>query len=142
MSKKLLAILTLACALALGGLVACSGGSGTSIGGNLGGGTFAVEGNKVTVSLPGNITTGYAWSYAIDGSNVELASEDYKTEATSAPVSGAGGTQTYEFNVTGAGDATITFTYARSWETTDSDQTCQLQLSAPNGTVTSANAVG
>ena len=49
--------------------------------------------------------------------------DEYKQNPSEPGVAGVGGYQYYDFTTVKAGTATVTFTYARSWETTDSDIT-------------------
>ncbi len=49
------------------------------------------------------------------------------------PKAGEGGVQIFAFKASGSGEATLTFTYARSWESTDSDKTITLKATVENG---------
>jgi len=73
-------------------------------------------GEKVTVVLYSNPTTGYDWYIGI--SNVEalrFVKKEYKS--TNPGAMGAGSNVTYQFEGTGyGGPATITFLYYRVWE--------------------------
>ena len=80
------------------------------------------EGQVVTVWLDANPTTGYGWTASVDGDCVTLTRDEYVAMQTEPNVAGAGGTQYYDFTAAKPGTATVTFTYARPWETTDADR--------------------
>ena len=80
-----------------------------------------VKDNVVTFCLDSNPTTGYNWTAVLDGDCVELTRDEYKQHESAPNMGGVGGYQYYDFTAVKAGTATVTFTYARSWETTDSD---------------------
>ena len=142
MKKKLIAFVAVASLLAIGLLAGCSCSSNTG-GTNLGDGKATFEGKTLTITLPSNETTGYTWSYSIDGDTIKNTVDKYEADATAKNVSGAGGTQTYEFEGTGQGKATITLTYARSWEQTDSDLKYEATVETDSsGKITSLNTVG
>ncbi len=85
-------------------------------------GQIDVKDTALTVSLSSNPTTGYEWTYEIEGEAVAYSSDEYQ-EPTDSTELGASGTQVYTFaGVEGkAGDVTVTFTYARPSD--DSDKT-------------------
>ena len=72
---------------------------------------------SLTVKLGSNRTTGYAWVDAAI-SNIAVItqkSHDY-LEPEDTEMMGAPGTDVYVFDAKATGSATITFSYARSWE--------------------------
>ena len=78
------------------------------------------DGSTLIVSLAANATTGYSWTYAIsDEEMLACVSEDYITDASEEGMVGTGGTYIAKFSPTlkGAASVTITFSYARPWET-------------------------
>ncbi len=85
-------------------------------------GTYQINGKVVAFCLDANPTTGYGWTAAIEGDSVELTRDEYQGKQTSPQAAGAGGYQYYDFTAVKPGAATVTFTYARSWETTDADR--------------------
>jgi len=72
-------------------------------------------GQKLTVSLAGNPTTGYSWEVSeIDPAVVELVGEpDYKTDSK---LIGSGGVYTFVFKGVAPGQSSIKLVYHRSWE--------------------------
>ena len=77
--------------------------------------SWTVRGKSVVFEIPGNPTTGYAWTAEVDGDAVVPAGSDYRSDAH-GNVGGAGGTYSFTFAAVKAGSARITFTYARAWE--------------------------
>ena len=134
MKKKALIVVVLACVTCVcaAALFGCSSSNATSSI-KLDNGTATATGDELVVELESNPTTGYTWAYSIEGTTLELVSEDYTSSTTSSAMTGAPGTQKYTFKKTGAGDATISFDYARSWETTDSDIHLKLKVSSTSG---------
>ena len=144
MKKIALAAATLA--LAAGALFGCSTSTtgGTILGTNA---TADFSGNTLTITLPSNPTTGYAWSYTVEGDNLENTADSYAADETANNVSGAGGTQVYVFAATGAGDATINLDYARSWEESADDLHYVVKITADGSSnitslVTEDNSAG
>ena len=82
---------------------------------------YTIEDETVlTVSLKANATTGYSWTYAIsDEGMLACEGEDYLPDESGEGMVGTGGTYTATFSPTmqGAGWVTVTFRYARPWET-------------------------
>ncbi|MCK4341155.1 MAG: protease inhibitor I42 family protein [Phycisphaerae bacterium] len=72
-------------------------------------------GTKITVTLPSNVTTGYAWELIDpDTSILENTGQDYVAPLFGA--TGTGGNEVWEFTARAAGSATIRLEYRRSWE--------------------------
>ena len=72
----------------------------------------------VDVTLYGNVTTGYEWTYTVEDEAVlKVAGSGYTTMDGDAQVDGMGGM--YQFRLEGlqAGNTVVTFKYARPWET-------------------------
>ena len=90
---------------------------------------YAVEKKVVTFCFDSNPSTGYTWTVKVEGDAVALTRDDFVAKETSGhngvvvAVAGAGGMQYYGFTAVKPGRATVTFTYARSWEQTDADRT-------------------
>ena len=75
------------------------------------------EESVLTITLPANETTGYAWEFVIsDPEALELATEEYVQDENSQDLVGAGGTWVASFIGTfkKAGDVDLTFNYKRS----------------------------
>ena len=78
-------------------------------------------GQRVTVTLASNPTTGYRWALA-DSANGALARDGnaaYTQEpspAGSLPVAGRGGTETWAFRAVRAGSGALRLVYGRSFE--------------------------
>lgn len=75
----------------------------------------AEVGERVSLELEGNPTTGYTWEVtAIDPAVLALAGEpDYES---SSDAEGAGGTYTFLFDIVGAGETEVVLQYFPSWE--------------------------
>ena len=74
-----------------------------------------MSGQRVTIRLPGNPTTGYTWDATIaDPSLVSEAAPMMFTPTTAAI--GSGGTFTFVLEARGAGQTTVTIAYHRPWE--------------------------
>ena len=85
-------------------------------------GTFQVNGKVVTFCLDSNPTTGYNWTAELDGDCVAMTRDLYQPQQSARIKGGVGGVQYYDFTAVKPGTATVTFTYARSWESSDSDR--------------------
>ncbi|MCE5198498.1 MAG: protease inhibitor I42 family protein [Armatimonadota bacterium] len=74
------------------------------------------SGNRFTITLPSNQTTGYQWRIGKQPSGrvVKFLSSTYN--APSTKLVGQGGTETWTFTVVGVGNTTITMQYIRPWE--------------------------
>ncbi len=69
-------------------------------------------GTIITVELPENPSTGYAWSYTIDSEVAEVVDDSFIPSENSIP--GAGGTRLLKLRVIGSGE--LNMSYERSWE--------------------------
>ena len=78
---------------------------------------YTAEQHDVTFSFFANATTGYGWAYDAQGDSVALTGERHETPNTDPRVAGAPGRQYYTFAAVKPGTTTVTFTYARPWET-------------------------
>ena len=120
--KRIVLVIAAAVAASLFALCALSGCMINSGKANFLNGEASYDGSTLTVTLPGNETTGYAWSYLIEGENIECTVDLYKADEADNETEGAGGTQTYRFKTTGPCEGTtIKFAYARSWESSTGD---------------------
>ena len=70
-----------------------------------------------TVILEGNPTTGYTWTVEIADEAVISVADDGIAQGDEQPLTGAGGLQRFELLGKAQGYTTVTFVYARSWET-------------------------
>jgi inhibitor of cysteine peptidase len=75
-------------------------------------------GDTIIVELESNQTTGYQWSLTspTDSAVLVLKGNEYRTSQQQTPLVGAGGTEVWTFVAQGAGRATLTLGYQRSWE--------------------------
>lgn len=79
-----------------------------------------VEGDKLTITLEENPTTGYVWALKIGTENVvALESDEYIPTQTSTNMVGAGGNHVWIFKGVSAGETVLTFKYYRPWEKED-----------------------
>ena len=72
-------------------------------------------GEELFIALPSNRTTGYAWSATINDEKL-IAYEGNVYQRSSSSMTGAGGQQLFVFHANRSGMATISFTYARPFE--------------------------
>lgn len=72
------------------------------------------EDRELDIEFPANPTTGFDWTYTMDGSALVLTKDEYDEDDNPLGVAGRGGWQEYEFKAVQPGDATLVFTYARS----------------------------
>ena len=77
---------------------------------------FEVEvGDKITVELCSNPTTGFQWDYETSIDNV-LKEEDHDFEEPGGDVAGAAGTETWTFEAVKAGTTEVRMEYSQPWE--------------------------
>lgn len=78
--------------------------------------TFQIEiGDKVTVRLCSNPTTGFQWSYEMSGDTV-LKEEGHDFEEPDSDVVGASGTDVWTFEGTAKGTTEVLMEYSKPWE--------------------------
>jgi inhibitor of cysteine peptidase len=81
-------------------------------------------GKTFTIALDANATSGYNWSQTTKDTNVvEYVDIAYVATASSTQVVGGSGTVTFTFKAIGKGTTTISFAYARPWESVPPSQT-------------------
>ena len=73
-----------------------------------------MQGDRITVRLNENPSTGYQWSAAPTGEILELASSEVLPGPTTSP--GAGGARVIVLRSARAGHGQVHFTLARSWQ--------------------------
>lgn len=77
---------------------------------------FKIEiGDKITVRLCSNPTTGFQWSYEMSGDTV-LKEEDHDFEEADSDVVGASGIDVLTFEGTAKGTTEVLMEYSRPWE--------------------------
>lgn len=110
-------------------LAGCGGGSADelAITEDRNGETLALEeGEKFSVELSGNPTTGYEWTVVrIDADFLRLAESAFNADSSAI---GSGGTYVFRFETLQAGDTTLGLAYRRSWETSAADRAFTLAL--------------
>jgi inhibitor of cysteine peptidase len=86
---------------------------------NDGGQQTLARGQAVVVTLDSNATTGYSWVVADVDNNVlrQVGDPVYASSNSNPKVLGAGGAQTFRFEVASAGTTTLKMVYRRPWET-------------------------
>ena len=80
------------------------------------------------ISLDGNPTTGFVWTAEADPEWVVEIDESYESDSNDMALSGVGGTYTYLVTGSEPGEATLTFTYARPWESVEPWRTEQYTI--------------
>ena len=80
------------------------------------GGTVELRtGDRLSVSLTGNPTTGYSWELAAVDRHVLAPVDEPSYQASSAAI-GAGGMFAFEFEATATGRTELRLVYRRPWE--------------------------
>ncbi|HEY98492.1 MAG TPA: protease inhibitor I42 family protein [Dehalococcoidia bacterium] len=77
---------------------------------------FTVEtGDKITVKLCSNSTTGFQWDYEMSGDE-SVKEEDHDFEEPEGDMVGAAGIEVWTFEATEKGTAVISMEYSQPWE--------------------------
>ena len=77
---------------------------------------FQVEiGDKITVKLCSNPTTGFQWKYEIIG-DIVLKEEDHDFEEPESNVPGAAGIEVWTFEAVEKGTTVVRMVYSQPWE--------------------------
>ena len=77
---------------------------------------FQVEvGDKITVKLCSNPTTGFQWDYEMTIENI-LMKEDHDFEPPEGDVPGAAGAEVWTFEAVAKGTTTVQMEYSQPWE--------------------------
>jgi predicted secreted protein len=77
---------------------------------------FEIEiGDKITVKLCSNPTTGFQWNYEMSGDNA-LREEDHDFEEPDGDVVGASGIEVWTFEGTAKGTTEVLMEYSQPWE--------------------------
>ncbi len=114
--KKMTAVIS-AVMLALCMLAGCGTVSAEKVYGKKDTNIEVKAGDRFTIQLEENPTTGYMWSVSVsDESVVKMTGDQYNDESASEGLAGAPGTHTYTFEALKAGTTQITFVYERSFE--------------------------
>lgn len=95
--------------------------------------TFTVDvGDRIQVVIPGNPTTGYTWTAALDAGSAALIQQVgeplYTPDAAASNLVGSGGEFTFTFKAVAKGQALIKLDYSRPWESTEPAQTYTASL--------------
>ena len=78
--------------------------------------TFMVaRGSSISIELPGNPTTGFAWESSVGSRAVVSPTNGGDFEPSSGAI-GAGGTYTFQYQALARGRSDVTLVYRRSWE--------------------------
>jgi inhibitor of cysteine peptidase len=89
-------------------------------------------GDGIQVILGGNPTTGYSWTTSLSDADKAVLQQQgdalYAQQSTDSSIVGAGGTFTFTFKATAAGQVTLKFNYARPWESVQPIQTCSMTI--------------
>lgn len=81
--------------------------------------TYSVSGSTVTFALSSNPSTGYSWTVQQEGNSVKQTKTWYESdqdEHSNVAIAGRGGTEFFTFTAQSKGKSTVTFSYARPWE--------------------------
>jgi inhibitor of cysteine peptidase len=78
--------------------------------------TIKFKKDVLTVTLRENPTTGYVWSYTIQGSGIETLDDAYKPDANNKNYTGVGGTHIFRFTGVSEGTSRIEMVESRPWE--------------------------
>lgn len=113
MQKSFIAVTFLAFGLIMGcatrqGAVLDAGDSGRVV--------TVKNGEKLTINLSANHTTGYAWAYKAQPGAVAEPVGEAKYVAEKTDRVGAGGVEIWQFKATKTGHGNLKFEYRRPWE--------------------------
>ncbi|KNE60892.1 hypothetical protein AMAG_06653 [Allomyces macrogynus ATCC 38327] len=89
-------------------------------------------GEKITIDIEGNPTTGYNWEFFGPTDLVKMMWSDYHNKAAPAGVTGAGGVFLWEMEAAVPGSAVLTFGYKRAHDKQPAD-TYRVQLNVRRG---------
>ena len=78
--------------------------------------TFSITvGQIVSITLPSNVSTGYAWELdELDADILENTNQRYNSSSSTAP--GSGGEEVWQFTARDTGIIVVRLEYRRSWE--------------------------
>lgn len=107
---------------------------------DVGQGKVMAQGKDLTVELQSNPTTGFEWTAEIEGTTVKAVSDSYQQNKSEKATNGAGGIHTFVFQGVGTGDSTITFKYARSWESGSPEKTITMDLTVTGDVIKKSTA--
>lgn len=79
-------------------------------------GYYKFEKNRLVIDIKETLSTGFSWSYAIEGKTVKTISDSRNTPHTKDHQSGTLGRRILEFKGLTEGTSNILFTYRRPWE--------------------------
>ncbi len=85
-----------------------------------------ILGEPFTIELEGNLTTGFSWMETHDDTMFDLRENVYtahKAGETGTAAIGSGGIQRFTYEALKPGTGTLTFIYARPWESVQPRQT-------------------
>lgn len=96
------------------------------------GAAYDPDAHQMIISLIENASTGYQWTYA-DASDKSIlspaADESLSMSEGDLPALGAPSLRMWRFDVKGAGETTLTFSYARSFEENSTCHTVTIKIS-------------
>ncbi len=89
-------------------------------------------GDEIQVILAGNPTTGYSWTASLTDADKAILQQQgdplYAQQSTDPSIVGSGGTFTFTFKATAAGQVNLKLGYARPWESTQPIQTLSVTV--------------
>ena len=92
------------------------------------------SGNTVTIALDSNATTGYQWSYIMEGDGA-LYESNYAYKVGFPLLPGSGGQQIWKFLPERDGEVMLIFTYSRSWDPQPDDQSLTYRFRVKNNVI-------
>lgn len=99
---------------------------------------ITTDGNKLTLMLQANPTTGYSWVADDAGSEMfKIEDDQYAENAHDEEMTGVGGTETFTISVLQSGTGGLIFEYKQDWDGGESDGKYNLNVTATeeNGNV-------
>lgn len=102
---------------------------------------FRCDGSSVFVELGANATTGYGWVCLVDGSSVDVVSEQYAPSDAPSSMVGVGGLWKCRLDAASDGASTIAFSYVRPWDASDVADSKALSVVVSNGRIVSAEEI-
>ncbi len=89
--------------------------------------------NCVDLYFPSNPSTGFSWSFEAEEEGIVAVKEEYFAGSTSLGLTGAGGTHWFHIDGVSEGITSVTFRYARPWESEEPVYTFTYRLSVDPG---------
>jgi len=135
-------IILIACGLILGLVLAAVALWVFSLASSRADNPISYRGDTLKITLDENPTTGFVWSFAIEGDSVQALDDEYFSDLNPRGYDGVGGRHVFRFKGISGGIATIQFFLSREWEDNPPFQELTIEVEiGDNGRILSAQMV-